>query len=346
MKGLRRRGSTLLLYLAGLVAAMPLLAQATPGTSTSQNPTATFATPGVYAVTLRACNAAGCRDITRNVTVLDPMPKITSLTVPGRSGADPAVHFTAQTTGKPSLAHRWIITKSTGGLPIELTGSTVDWDARLAGIGNYQVQLEVQNASGTALSNPVAVQIVPHTFLDVPIDHWAWSFVEAMFARSVTAGCAPGLFCPDNPVTRGQMAIYLLLAKEGPAFIPPLCTVQQFNDVPCTDPFAPWINELVARGITAGCGNGNYCPGNSVTREQMAVFLLTAKEGSGFTPPACTTSQFFDVPCSDPFAPWINELVARGITAGCGAGNFCSRNVVTRAQMSVFLTRMFDLPLP
>jgi hypothetical protein len=43
--------------------------------------------------------------------------------------------------------------------------------------------------------------------------------------------------------------------------------------MPCTNPFAKWVKELVLRGITAGCGGGNYCPALAVTRGQMAVFL-------------------------------------------------------------------------
>jgi hypothetical protein len=54
---------------------------------------------------------------------------------------------------------------------------------------------------------------------------------------------------------------------------------------------------------------------------------------------------FSDVPCSDPFAAWINELVARGITAGCGGGLYCPASPVTRGQMSVFLSRGFGLEL-
>jgi hypothetical protein len=37
---------------------------------------------------------------------------------------------------------------------------------------------------------------------------------------------------------------------------------------------AAWIEQLAAEGITAGCGNGNYCPEAPVTRDQMAVFLV------------------------------------------------------------------------
>ena len=43
--------------------------------------------------------------------------------------------------------------------------------------------------------------------------------------------------------------------------------------MPVSSPFCKWIDELVRRGIVSGCGNGNYCPGDSVTREQMGVFI-------------------------------------------------------------------------
>jgi hypothetical protein len=69
------------------------------------------------------------------------------------------------------------------------------------------------------------------------------------------------------------MAVFLLVTDEGSGYNPPNCTSPMFNDVPCSNPFSKWINELVNRGITAGCGNGNYCPSQAVTREQMAVFL-------------------------------------------------------------------------
>ena len=63
-------------------------------------------------------------------------------------------------------------------------------------------------------------------------------------------------------------------------------------------------------------------------------------------PPACGSAPFADVPCTSPFAPWIQELAARGITAGCGATNYCPTDPVTRAQMAVFLVRAFSLPFP
>ena len=49
-----------------------------------------------------------------------------------------------------------------------------------------------------------------------------------------------------------------------------------FNDVPLSDTAFQYIEALAASGITAGCGGGNYCPDNPLTRRQMAVFLAKA----------------------------------------------------------------------
>jgi hypothetical protein len=185
-----------------------------------------------------------------------------------------------------------------------------------------------------------------HTFLDVPYNYWAWRWIEGIENAGVNTTCATAGYCPDAAMTRAEMAIFLLRAKEGGSYTPPACTTAMFSDVPCSSSYAPWVNELVRRGVTAGCGSGNYCPGNSVTRAQMAVFLLATRQGPGWSPPACTSPTFLDVPCSSPFAPWVNELVRRGVTAGCGSGNYCPNDMVTRAQMAVFISTNFSLPLP
>ncbi len=132
----------------------------------------------------------------------------------------------------------------------------------------------------------------------MPRAHGFYTFIETLFHNEVTGGCAGGNYCPGNPVTRAQMAVFLLKAKFGSDHVPPPCTGALFPDVPCTGgPFDPWIEELSTLGITGGCGGGNYCPGNSVTRAQMAVFLLKTLEGSAYDPPDCN-GDFDDVPCT------------------------------------------------
>jgi hypothetical protein len=181
-----------------------------------------------------------------------------------------------------------------------------------------------------------------HTFADVSTSHWAWDFIERLYANGITGGCGGGNYCPDSTVTRAQMAVFLLVAEHGTGYTPP-DAVGIFNDVPADNGFAKWIERLAAEGITGGCGGNNYCPNTPVTREQMAVFLLVAEHGAGYTPPAAT-GVFNDVPADNPFAPWIEALYNAGITGGCGSGNFCPKGTVTRAQMAVFLVAAFNLP--
>jgi hypothetical protein len=184
-------------------------------------------------------------------------------------------------------------------------------------------------------------------FADVPPKYWARKFIEAIYRAGVTNGCAqnPLSYCPEVVITRGSMAQMLIAAKSGSSYTPPPCTSNPFSDVPVSDPICPWVQELVRRGVTAGCGSGQYCPNNPVTRAQMAVFLLATWHGAGYAPAPCSTSAFSDVPASSPFCPWIKEMVNSGITAGCGGGAFCTESPNTRAQLAVFLATTFHLPL-
>ena len=130
--------------------------------------------------------------------------------------------------------------------------------------------------------------------------------------------------------------------RHGLCYMPPPCT-GAFPDVPCPSTFADWIEALAAEGITGGCGGGNYCPTNPVRRDQMAVFLLKAEHGSGYTPPACAGHLRATSPCPSTFADWIEQLAAENITGGCGGGNYCPLSNNTRGQMAVFITKTFGL---
>jgi hypothetical protein len=183
------------------------------------------------------------------------------------------------------------------------------------------------------------------TFNDVPTSHVFFDWIETVHRVGVTAGCDNNNdYCPDASVTRAQMAVFLLKSKLGADHVPPPATGTVFADVHVGDFAADWIEELAGLGITAGCDPSNYCPGAAVTRDQMAVFLLKSKYGSGHVPPAAS-SVFSDVSNGDPFEPWIMELYNRGVTGGCGSSplRYCPTNPNTRGQMAVFLVRTFSL---
>jgi hypothetical protein len=92
----------------------------------------------------------------------------------------------------------------------------------------------------------------------------------------ITAGCSPTTYCPGYPVTRGEMAVFIIAARYGTINFTGFnyTTTPYFSDEPSSDGFFPFIQKMAAAGITAGCGNGHYCPGDSLTRGQMAVFII------------------------------------------------------------------------
>jgi hypothetical protein len=120
-------------------------------------------------------------------------------------------------------------------------------------------------------------------FADVPTPdkEWMQPWIEEFYDLGITGGCgqSPLRFCPENPVTRGAMAVFILRALEGPSYTPPAAS-HFFSDVPTVGKewMEPWIDEFYRRGITTGCSTVpvNYCPENPVTRGAMAVFILRA----------------------------------------------------------------------
>jgi hypothetical protein len=120
-------------------------------------------------------------------------------------------------------------------------------------------------------------------FADVPPGSFALDWIEDLADSGITAGCAPNLYCPTYPVTRAEMAVFLLKSEHGSAYVPPPA-IGVFADVPVSSNFAPWIEELFAEGITAGCGGNDYCPDAPNTRDQMAAFLDATFELSLYGP--------------------------------------------------------------
>jgi len=88
---------------------------------------------------------------------------------------------------------------------------------------------------------------------------------------------------------------------------------------------------------------GNFCPLDSVRRDQMAPFLLKAVHGPTYFPPTCS-GMFADVPCPSLFADWVEQLAIEYVTSGCGGVNYCPSNPNTRGQMAVFLVKALRLP--
>ena len=235
---------------------------------------------------------------------------------------------------------------------VTLTAPITSQSTRLQTWRQDGVDVSTSPSVAVAMDGDHALTAVygPASFGDVPPGQAFWRWIEALFEAGITGGCGtnPLAYCPDQSVNRAQMAVFVLRGINGAAYRPPDATGTMFIDVPASHPLAPWIEAFAREGITAGCSSSppRYCPETVVTREQTAVFVLRAKHGAGYQPPAAT-GMFADVPPDHPFARWIEQLAREGVTGGCATNpsRYCPENPVTRGQMAVFLVRAFDLPL-
>lgn len=160
--------------------------------------------------------------------------------------------------------------------------------------------------------------------------------IEWLAEQGITKGCNPPantLFCPRDPVTRGQMAAFLTRALD----LPPSSTDRFVDDD--NSVFQRDIQALAAAGITRGCNppaNNRFCPDANVTRGEMAAFLNRALDLAP-SPGDVFTDDNLSV-----FEADIQALAAADITRGCNppANNlFCPNASVTREQMAAFLFR-------
>lgn len=162
--------------------------------------------------------------------------------------------------------------------------------------------------------------------------------VEILAARGVFEGteCAAGRFCPDLPIQRRVMAVWLVRALEGAD--PGPIDRSRFADVDEDEWWAVHVERLAHLGITLGCKAKpvRFCPDSPVNRAQMATFLTRA-----FGLPSAPAAGFADVGAGAAHLPGINALAAAGITSGCAAepARYCPGRATTRAQMATFLTR-------
>lgn len=181
-------------------------------------------------------------------------------------------------------------------------------------------------------------------FDDVPATSGFFDYINTLAMWGITAGCTTTQFCPGMPISREQMAAFLIRGIYGDTFS--YSVTPYFTDVPATSPFFKYVQKMKDLGITSGCGGALFCPSSTLTRMQASVLLVRAKMkplfGDAFAYP--TTAYFGDVPPTDPSFPFIQKMRELGYTSGCSTGetpNFCPSDPLTREQVAVFIVRGF-----
>ncbi len=193
-------------------------------------------------------------------------------------------------------------------------------------------------------STPVATPTLRPPFVDtVGLDPSTLAAIAAIAQAEITIGCNPDRtrYCPHQPVTRSQMALFLTRALK----LPTPTDTNTFHDTTNLDPSTlAAIAAIADAEITIGCNpdRTHFCPHQPVTRSQMALFLARALK----LPTPTDTNIFDDTAGLDPSTLAAIAAIAQAeITIGCNPDrtHFCPHQPVTRSQMALFLARALKL---
>jgi hypothetical protein len=171
-----------------------------------------------------------------------------------------------------------------------------------------------------------------------------------MSSDHITAGCSatPPLYCPDTPVTRAQMSVFIVkgldLATGTTLTYTP---TPYFQDMPASGSpdsiYFPYVQRIKDLGITVGCSTTppNFCPDISIPQSQMAVFMIKSwMQVNNLTTFTYTTTPYFtDEPSTDLYFMYIQKMKDLGFWTGCSATQYCPNDSVTRAQMAPMVMR-------
>lgn len=109
----------------------------------------------------------------------------------------------------------------------------------------------------------------PH-FDDVPPGSTFYRFVETAYNYGIISGYSNGLFHPEGPVTRGQLAKMLVLARN---WLLDTSAGPHYSDVPPTDAYYPYVETATRHRVISGYADGRFLPYGSVTRGQTAKMV-------------------------------------------------------------------------
>jgi hypothetical protein len=161
----------------------------------------------------------------------------------------------------------------------------------------------------------------PLVFSDVPPEHPYHDYIVALYQHGYVVSCneTTNMYCPDEPVTRAQQAVFVMRGVFGTDFEPPQPTEQIFHDVDISTHWgADWIDAMYREGLTAGCSTEQlaYCPTRLNTIAEGCTFMLKIMFGENYIPPVAT-GIFDDVQSGVWYEPWVEACYMEEILQPC-----------------------------
>jgi len=184
-------------------------------------------------------------------------------------------------------------------------------------------------------------------YSDVADSFWAKDAIDRLDNAGIAGQCnrSPREFCPLKGLRHDVSAQWLVKAVKGADYQPTPGTGSRFTDVSINSWAVDWVEEVDRLRIDRGFG-ATFRPGALLTRAQFALFLVRARYGTDYSPPAATGQEFDDVPSTHWAAPYIEQLRRDGIVVnGCNGSQtlFCPAQSLNRAVAAVLVSRAFDL---
>jgi hypothetical protein len=164
------------------------------------------------------------------------------------------------------------------------------------------------------------------SFTDIS-DHWAKHYIMLLECYGIVEGVEPGLYMPENTVTRAELTKVALLLADIPI---------NTNLAPAfTDIRGHWsedyVNTAANLGIVQGVGGRLFAPDAKIDRAAALKILLLATQ----TQSGGTTRQYFnDTPSSEWYTPYVNRAYQLGIVSGFEGDYFRPANLITRGEMA------------
>jgi Tol biopolymer transport system component len=282
--------------------------------------------------------------------------------VPGPTGAYWQVFI--RDRGPQTCEARITVTGDNGHIEVDGTPQALPWSEIVpceSMVTLWAVPDDCHEFSGwsgdlSGTENPVTIVVDADTsitavfgFSDVPCDYWSAAEIGACVDAGVVSGYGDGTYLPEEPVSRAAMAVYLARAEGWVSLDDDMGTAPALlSDVPAGHWAGTAILECLANNVVAGYADGTYRPLDSVTRDQMAVYVaraLVAPAGDPDVPGGPPTPTFPDVPLDYWAYDHIESCVGQGVVSGFDGGQYHPEGVVSRGQMAVYIARAFELPM-
>ncbi|HKZ53907.1 MAG TPA: PKD domain-containing protein [Anaerolineales bacterium] len=198
-------------------------------------------------------------------------------------------------------------------------------------------------------------------FGDVPFEHWANRYIEALYRNRLVAGCSanPLQYCPEERLTRAAAAVFVVRGVRGADLLPPEPNPAElhFADLEAGAWYLKWVQQLWLDGYTAGCGQDplgrdRFCPSQPHTRAEATVLFLRMLNGAGYQPPEGGQLPYRDVNSGVWYHKWVAAAYAAGLVQDCedganrGDDRFRPEEAISRAEAACMMAKAKSLPLP